>query len=312
MEKQIENGFIFHTLKLKPDYEGKVVATLIERKAKKPAKRALLYLHGFNDYFFHDHIADWANNLGFNFYALELRKYGRSILPHQKPNDFRDIREYFEEIDISVAQIREKNNSEKLVLLGHSTGGLIAALYAHDHRNDKLVDVLILNSPFFEFNVTPILKKTFIPLMVSLAGTFPGLPSPVGLDKGYGYSLHKSHNGEWDYDLKLKPDAGFRIYACWIKGIYTAQKELQKGLDIQCPVLVMHSARSVKPGNYKPEMQNADAVLNVEDIEHFSHVIGKKVERASFEGGVHDLLLSRKPVRDKVLQTMEDFLKKHL
>jgi alpha-beta hydrolase superfamily lysophospholipase len=310
MEKQKENGFIFHTLELKPDDEGKVVATLIEKKAKEAANKAILYLHGFNDYFFQDHLADWANNLGFNFYALELRKYGRSILPHQKPNDFRDIREYFEETDLAVAQIREKDKNKKLILIGHSTGGLIAALYAHDHRNDNLVDALILNSPFFEFNVPTFLKKTFIPLMVMLAGSFPGLPSPVGLDKGYGYSLHKSHNGEWDYDLNLKPDAGFKIYAGWIKGIYTAQKELQKGLDIQCPVLVMHSAKSVKPGNYRPEMQDADAVLNVKDIERFSHVIGNKVERASFEGGLHDLLLSKKPVCEKVFQTMGNFLKK--
>ncbi len=312
MEKQKENGFIFHTLELKPDYEGKVVATLIEKKAEKPTKKALLYLHGFNDYFFQNHFADWANRLKFNFYALELRKYGRSILPHQKPNDFRDIREYFEEIDHSVAQIREKDKNVKLVLVGHSTGGLIAALYANDHRDDNFIDALILNSPFFEFNVSALLKKTFIPLMVSLAGSFPGLPSPVGLDKGYGYSMHKSHNGEWDYELKLKPDAGFKIHACWIKGIYTAQRELQKGLDITCPVLVMYSAKSVKPGNYRPEMQDTDSVLNVKDIERISHVIGKKVERASFKGGVHDLLLSKKPVREKVFQAMGDFLKKNL
>ncbi len=312
MEKQKENGYTFHTLKLKPDYEGEVVATLIEKKTEKPSKKAMLYLHGFNDYFFQDHFADWANKPGFNFYALELRKYGRSILPHQKPNNFRDIREYFEEIDQSIEFIKKKEKNEKLVFVGHSTGGLIGALYAHDHRDDGLVDTLILNSPFFEFNVPAVLKKTFIPLMVSLAGTFPNLPSPVGLDKGYGYSLHKSHNGEWDYALKLKPDAGFKIYASWIKGIYTAQKELQQGLNITCPVLVMHSAKSVKPGNYKPEMQDADAVLNVEDIERFSHVIGKNVKTASFEGGLHDLLLSKKPVRDKVLQAMEEFLKKHL
>ncbi len=309
MEKQEKPVYIMHTFQLKPDYEGEVVATLIERKAEDPSKKALLYLHGFNDYFFQDHFAEWANGQGLNFYALELRKYGRSILPHQKPNDFRNIREYFEEIDQAVDFIREKGKNKKLVMVGHSTGGLIAALYAHDHRNDNRVDALILNSPFFEFNVPVVLKKTFLPLMITLAGTFPGLPSPVGLDTGYGYSLHKSHYGEWDYNLKLKPDAGFRIHAGWIKGVYKAQRELQQGLDIQCPVLVMYSARSVKPGNYRPEMQHADAVLNVKDIERFSHVIGKNVERVAFEGGLHDLLLSEKPVREKVLQKMEEFLK---
>ena len=309
MKKQKKAGYTFQTLQLKPDEEGEVVATLIEKKATSLSKKSLLYLHGFNDYFFQDHFADWAIRQGLNFYALELRKYGRSILPHQKPNDFHDIREYFEEIDQAVDFIRNKEKNEKLVLVGHSTGGLIAALYAHDHRNDNLVDAVILNSPFFEFNVPVVLKKTFLPLMAALAGTFPGLSSPVGLDKGYGYSLHKSHFGEWDYDLKLKPDAGFKIHVSWIKGIYTAQKELQKGLDIACPVLVMHSAGSVKPGNYKPEMQDADAVLNVNDIERYSHVIGKNVEAASFEGGLHDLLLSKKQVREKVLQKMETFLK---
>ena len=307
-----ENGYTFHTLPMKPDYEGEVVATLIEKKAENPSKKALLYIHGFNDYFFQDHFARWANRLGFNFYALELRKYGRSILPHQKPNDFKNYHEYFEEIDTAIAFIREKEKNEKLVFVGHSTGGLIAALYAHEHRDDNVIDALILNSPFFEFNVPEFLKKTFIPLMASLSGTFPGMPSPVGLDKGYGYSLHKSHFGEWDYDLKLKPDAGFKIHASWINGIYTAQKTLQKGLDIACPVLVMYSAKSVKPGNYKPEMQEADAVLNVKDIEQFSHVIGKKVTRASFEGGLHDLLLSKEPVREKVFQTMETFLNDNL
>ncbi len=312
MKKQEENGYFFHQLQLKPDYEGEVVATLIEKKSEKTSKKAILYLHGFNDYFFQHHFADWAEQQGFRFYALELRKYGRSILPHQKPNDFRDIREYFEDIDEAIKFIREKGGIDKLVLVGHSTGGLIAALYAHDHRHDGLVDALILNSPFFEFNVPAFLKKTFIPLMASLAGQFPGLPSPVGLDKGYGYSLHKSHKGEWDYDLALKPDAGFKIHASWIKGIYTAQKELQKGLDIQCPVLVMYSAKSVKPGNYRPEMQEADAVLNVEDIERYASAIGKNVEKASFEGGLHDLLLSKKPVREKVLKKMGEFLQKNL
>lgn len=312
MEKQKANSYTFHKLLLKPDYEGDVVATLIEKKAEKPVKKAILYLHGFNDYFFQDHLANWANQQNMDFYALELRKYGRSILPHQKPNDFRDIREYFEEIDKAIAFIKEKTNNRQLVFMAHSTGGLIASLYAHDHRNDGIVDALILNSPFFEFNLAPVLKKTFIPLMVSLAGIFPGLPSPVGLDKGYGYSMHKSHNGEWDYDLKLKPDAGFRIHASWIKGIRFAHIELQQGLDIQCPVLVMYAAKSVKPGNYKPEMLEADTVLDVKDIERFSHVIGKKVERASFEGGVHDLLLSKKPVRDKVFEAMEEFLQDNL
>lgn len=303
-----EQGFIFHTLEQHPDYAGKVTATLIEKKAASPSKKAFLYLHGFNDYFFQVHLAAWANSLGMNFYALELRKYGRSILPHQKPNDFRDYHEYFEDIDSAIDFIKSEDKNENVVFMGHSTGGLLAALYADEHKNDLPIDVLILNSPFFEFNIPVLLKKTFLPLMTALGKTFPGIVSPVGLDKGYGFSLHKSHHGNWDYDLSLKPDAGFKIHASWIRAIHLAQQKLQQGLDIPCPVLVMYSKKSVKPGNYRPDMQGADAVLNVKEIAAFSKGIGKKVEEISFEGGFHDLLLSAEEVQGNVFKAMEAFI----
>jgi alpha-beta hydrolase superfamily lysophospholipase len=243
-----------------------------------------------------------------NFYALELRKYGRSILPHQKPNDFRDYHEYFEDIDSAIDFIKSKDKNEKLVFMGHSTGGLLAALYADEHKNDHPIDLVILNSPFFEFNIPVLLKKTFLPLMTALGKNFPGITSPVGLDKGYGFSLHISHFGEWDYDLSLKPDAGFKIHASWIRAIHLAHKKLQQGLDIPCPVLVMYSGKSVKPGNYKPEMQGADSVLNVKEIEAFSKGLGKKVQQKSFDGGVHDLLLSAPEVRERVFKAMTEFI----
>ncbi|MBE0651874.1 MAG: alpha/beta hydrolase [Bacteroidales bacterium] len=309
MKSLKDQGFIFHTLEQKPDYEGRVIATLIEKKAAKVSKNAFLYLHGFNDYFFQVHLADWANQQGMNFYALELRKYGRSILPHQKPNDFRDYHEYFEDIDSAIDFIKSKDKNEKLIFMGHSTGGLLAALYADEHKNNHLIDLLILNSPFFEFNIPPFLKKTFLPFMTSIGKYFHGVASPVGLDKGYGFSLHKSHFGEWDYDLSLKPDAGFKIHASWIRAIHLAHTKLQQGLDIQCPVLVMYSRKSVKPGNYRPDMQGTDSVLNVKEIEAFSNDIGKKVQQKSFDGGVHDLTLSKQEVRDRVFKAMAEFIK---
>ena len=71
------------TLNFPDDYEGKVVATLIRKKAAQPTKKAVLYIHGFIDYFFQTEMAERFNQHGFDFYALDLRKYGRSILPHQ-------------------------------------------------------------------------------------------------------------------------------------------------------------------------------------------------------------------------------------
>src|SRR5690349_18934674 len=77
------------------DDEGPVVATLVSRAAPTPTHRAVLYVHGYVDYFFQEHLADFYGSRGFDFYALDLRKYGRSLMPYQTPNFVRSISEYF-------------------------------------------------------------------------------------------------------------------------------------------------------------------------------------------------------------------------
>ena len=71
-------GYEQATLDLPNDYEGQVVATLVRKKAAEPTKKAVLYIHGFIDYFFQTEMAERFNEQGFDFYALDLRKYGRS------------------------------------------------------------------------------------------------------------------------------------------------------------------------------------------------------------------------------------------
>jgi len=311
MDWETKNGFQVKKLNLENDYEGRVEATLLKRNAEKESEKAMLYIHGFVDYFFQVPLAVWANKLGFNFYALELRKYGRSILDHQKPNMFKHYTEYFEEIGETVRLIRENDKNTTLVLMGHSTGGLLSSLYAHHHRQEQTIDALILNSPFFDFNMSSAVKKTALPLMAFLGRINPDISSPGGLSTGYPMSIHKNHYGEWDFDLRYKPVEGFPINLGWVNGIYKAQKELQKGLDIQCPVLVMYSSKSVKSGKYNPAMQTADAVLNVKDIEKYADRLGDKVKKVTIRNGTHDLLLSKVDVRQNVYQEMEKFLREN-
>lgn len=310
MNQEKEKQFLITKLKCNDDYEGRVEATLLEKKTHKKSEKALLYIHGFVDYFFQYEMADWANQLGFNFYAIDLRKYGRSILQHQKPNNFKNYREYFEELDMAIDFIRNKRGNDKLVLMGHSTGGLIASLYAHHRSGEKTIDAIILNSPFFDFNMPSAVKTLVLPLIAALGRLFPDLPSPAGLKKGYAESLHKDYKGEWDFDLNLKPIAGFQLNLGWINAIYLAQKELQKGLDIQVPVLLLHASKSVSPGNYNPEMHTADSVLDVKDISRYAKSLGKNIEVVVVKEGMHDLILSTKKVRDKVYLVMQEFLQK--
>ena len=89
------DGYQCRTLQLANDYEGEVVTTLVRKPPLPETDRALLYVHGYNDYFFQKELGDSLNAHGYNFYALDLRKYGRSLRPHQDAFFCKDLSEYF-------------------------------------------------------------------------------------------------------------------------------------------------------------------------------------------------------------------------
>ena len=131
--------------------EGSLCATLVRRDAPT-RKQALLYLHGWNDYFFQAHLADEMAALGYDFYALDLRRYGRSLRQGQLAGFVTDRSAYHVEIDEAVRIIRAEGHDE-LVIMGHSTGGLIAALWADGRPGE--VSALVLNSPWLELQGYP-------------------------------------------------------------------------------------------------------------------------------------------------------------
>lgn len=301
-------GFKTEKIDLPNDKYGKVEATLISKNAEAKSDKAVLYIHGFVDYFFQYHMADHLVKNGWNFYAIDLRKYGRSMMQHHKPNMINDLRDYFEEINKAIELIRSRDKNEKLIMIGHSTGGLIGSLYAHYTNQEEKIDGLILNSPFFEFNKPDWYIKYIIPQVARLGLRFPNLPSPEGLKEGYVKSIHKNFNGEWEFDLTMKPVRGFKINFGWIAAIYYAQRNLQSGLNIDCPVLVLHSSKSFTPGNFKPEMMESDSVLNVKHIKKFSKGIGNDVKVVEIKNGVHDLVLSKPSPRGKTMAAIDNFL----
>ncbi|MDM4720427.1 alpha/beta hydrolase [Micromonospora sp. WMMA1363] len=288
------------TIDLGTDDEGPVVATLVRRRADRPTGRAVLYVHGYVDYFFQTHLADFFANRGWDFYALDLRKYGRSLLPHQTPNFCLDLAEYFPELDAAAKIIRADDGHDIVLGMGHSTGGLIISLWAHARRNAGLVDGLFLNSPFFDLNLPWVLRRPGAAAIARLAHSAPKRVVRPGLGTVYGESIHADHRGEWSYDLAWKPLAGFPVRAGWLAAIRRGQQQLRGGLDIPVPVLVAASTRSFRGLRWRDAASLADAVLDVEHIVRWAPRLGRHVTLARFDNGLHDLTLSGLTVRDQV------------
>jgi alpha-beta hydrolase superfamily lysophospholipase len=293
---------------LAPDDEGEVEATLITLRATAPTKRAVLYLHGYVDYFFQTHVAEFFTRRGYDFYALDLRKYGRSLRPHQSPNFCRDVTEYYAEIDEALKIIRDEQGHDTVLLNGHSTGGLIAALYADRVRGRGLIQGVFLNSPFLEFNEPWLVRRGLAPVLRLVGRLAPTAGIGQQLGTVYGSTIHADHQGEWSYDLTWKPLNGFKIQAGWVRAISQAHRIVQRGLAIDVPVLLASSARSYR-GKLADAAHHADAVLNVAHMARYGPGLGPDVTLVQIEGGLHDLTLSAPAVRQALFDELDRWLR---
>ena len=297
--------YVARTIALRPDDEGEVVATLVSRLAgDSPGPRAVLHVHGFCDYFFQTVAADFWVSRGYDFHALDLRKYGRSWRPHQTPNYVADLATYAEELDVAWAQL---SSYDTVVLSGHSTGGLTLSLWLH-HRGHRPAGV-VLNAPWLDMQGTARTRHLLLPLVDRLGVVQPMRMVPREVSGYYARSLHRDHRGEWDFDLAWKPVESFPVYAGWLRAIRTGHARVAQGLEVLAPVLVLASARSGHPTSVDdPATHGTDIVLDVEQIRRRAPLLGRHVTTVMVEGALHDVTLSRRPARDEVFDQLGRWL----
>lgn len=289
--------WVARTIPLPPDDEGEVVATLVTAADGPRCERAVVFVHGWVDYFFQaEHARRWIEH-GYDFYGLDLRKHGRSLLAHQTPNYVADIRAHGAEIAeaVRVARADHPGDGIRVVLLGASTGGLIAALWAHGHPG--AVDALVLNSPWFEHRGPRAERVLLTAAAEVLAPVLPRFPLR-GLQPYYGRALHAATGGAWEYDLAWKPHEGFPARAAWARSIRRAHHAVQRGLAIDVPVLVCTSARSGPDDRETPALTDSDCVLDVTHMARYAPGLGSDVTVVPVEGGIHDLALSAPAARE--------------
>lgn len=303
--------YLRRSIQMPDDYEGKVICTLIKKPQLPNVKQAILYIHGYNDYFFQKQLGDSINTHGYNFYAIDLRKYGRSILPKQDPFFCKSLKEYFADIDTALAIIRKEGN-DKILLMAHSTGGLIAPYYLQS-KKESPVDGLILNSPFLDWNFGWFMEDIVLPTVAFIGKFFPYLTVQGQGDASYAHSLLKQFKGEWEYNTNWKMINGHPKKAGWIRAIQEAQQSIQKGANLKCPVLILSSDKSFpETKEWNNEYLSSDIVLNVNDIQKYGQRLGDYVTRDTIPNGIHDLILSKKEPRVQTYQTVFNWLEKYL
>jgi cation diffusion facilitator CzcD-associated flavoprotein CzcO/alpha-beta hydrolase superfamily lysophospholipase len=308
------DGYEQRTLELGPDPDGEGdVAAVLVRRAVRPAEKvtgAVLYLHGFSDYFFQTELADFFAARGLAFYGLDLRKCGRARRPGQTAHYVSDLSLYDAELDRSLAQIAEDHPGQPVLLAAHSTGGLVAPLYL-DRRRPAAVSGLVLNSPWFDLQGKPVMRG---PVTWALRGLAPVTPfRALDLPGGvYGRTLHTSGTGEWEYDTDWKPLDGFPLAVGWLNAVRRGHAALHRGIDPGVPTLVLRSGATHYSRRYSERSDRADTVLDVRQIARWTaEALRGDVTDAPVADARHDVFLSLPDVRRDAYAQLSAWLEKH-
>lgn len=316
------------SLPLLADEEGDGVATLVRYRPDpppSPPRAVFLYLHGRNDYFFQTELAETLSRAGVRFYALDLRKYGRSLRPGQTIGYTEDFYVYEEEIGLALEIIREEDPDLPLVLMGHSTGGLLATLWAHRHPG--AVAGVVLNSAWLELQSLAAWRPALQQVIGRIAALRPravviandgrdvygpsisggwaasGLPLPESLA---GFETDPAVTG-WALFPEWKRDPSYPVPAAWLGAILEAQDQVEKQVHLDCPVLSVCSSSSASAEEWSPAVFASDIVLDPEVIVDRSARLSDLVTIARLPGR-HDLALSDPPIRQRYYRLIEKWL----
>ena len=306
------------TLPLGDDDEGPVVATLVRAMADRSLiaelfgdRRAVhdvdvLYVHGWSDYFFQRSLARYWNDRGADFYALDLRKYGRSLRPGQTPGYITDLATYDEDIAAALAAMGRAVDgaapARRLVLVGHSTGGLTLSLWASSHP--RAATAIILNSPWLEFQLSAV--RAAVAPMVGLQARLRPLDTLPQIDMGfYSRAQREARGGDLEVNPQWRPEQSMAVHSGWLYAILEGHARVAAGLRLDAPVCVLLSDRSVVPTRWSEELTRADTVLVVDDIARAALRLGDSVTVERIPGALHDIFLSRADARDVAYERLD-------
>ncbi|MDR6987204.1 alpha-beta hydrolase superfamily lysophospholipase [Paenarthrobacter nitroguajacolicus] len=280
-------------------------ATLIRHRAEQGHAQdapqrygAVLFLHGWSDYFFNTELARFWAAQGYDFYALDMHNHGRSLTADMPGGYVANLIDYDAEINRAIGLIRNDRGptaAGSLTLMGHSTGGLVAALWASRHPGS--LQFLVLDSPWLEMHGSSLVRRAAQAMVAPLARLRPETVLRLPERGFYFRSISSTAEGEWALDEKYRPPLAFPVRAGWLSAVFAGHSQVARGLNLDIPVLVLTSSASANGMVWRESMRSSDAVLDVGVIALRAMALGRSVTLERIDGGLHDVFLSAPAVR---------------
>jgi lysophospholipase len=252
-----------------------------------PEGRAiLLFVHGYADHTGrYAHVFDWFHERGWSCAGVDLRGHGRSAGQRGFVSRFG---EYVDDVEAAVHMLVEQHPDEKLILVGHSMGGLVVLSYLLRHPEG--IEGAVLSSPYLGLAMrVPPVKEALAHVM---SRVWPTLALETGIQ-----SSDLTHDKAFADAYDLDPLVNHKATARWFTEALHAQRQVAKDAhQVQTPVLVLQAG--------------ADRIVDPETSRQVYEAIGATdKEWKSYEQMFHEMF--NEVEREQPLSDIAEWLAKH-
>jgi len=250
-------------------------------------RAVLLLAHGFAEHSGrYGHLIEQLLEKDIAVYALDHRGHGQSSGAKGYISRFGEM---VDDLHNIVGHVRSEQPGRKLILLGHSMGGLMSLRYTISHR--RAVDLLMVSAPYLVDggNVSPLLLK----LSRVLATLTPWLPikqldaTAISRDP---HVVHDYDNDPLNFRGKVLARTGYEL-------LTAGPAVLQQADQIELPILIMHG--------------DADRIADVSGSQQLHERVSSADKSLRIYSGLYHEILNE-PEKDQVVADIVQWLEQRI
>ena len=107
-----------------------------------------------------------------------------------------------------------------------------------------------------------------------------------------------------EYNFAWRPEQSMSVHIGWLSAILRGHDQVEDGLAIDVPILVMLSARSARPLRWSDDLTRADSVLIVDDIARAALGLGPLSRSPALRGAARRLRLPARRARAEAYRVL--------
>jgi len=255
---------------------------------KPNSKQVFVLQHGFGEHSDrYGNILDVLKDESISVYALDSRGHGRSEGKRGHVDQFQN---YIDDLSDLIRIAKSEQSKEKVVLLGHSLGGVIVLQYATEGFNQDNLLGLIVSSPGLKIkmDLEKEIKKFFAEILSSI---MPSVTLDANLDVSF-LSHDKNVIDAYNKDPLVHGKVSFQMG----KNLFHLGSALMnKAHLIKVPILMTHG--------------DADGITDCEGTkEFFGNLKTPNKELKIYPGYFHETMNEIPEYKNVVLSDMKKFI----